>query len=426
MRIESPRKEDGKPAMKQRRRRSAWPLAALIAMSAGACVPSFVKSVEDDHSRYYRLKVQLTYKGTPQDFDIVVGCNVREIFYKDNSTTYEAGLVPSVFGRRMSDGKALVVRPPNACDGKTTANGQVPPDLLPIVVVYDDADTLDFGVAYLSDDAYEGPLSVLKFGGATIEAATRAEFEAFRSAQPNLVTRESYFRALAADDVLQRMNLRRLAKPWAHICEGYKRFRIGDGARPLVRQDWPQNHPEYWVTDERRFDPPLFNALMPDRYGPLRTDRKDDIARPKAAYDYPDDYAADSGALRRGNALSDPDRRYAASYYPAASDYRIDRWPTDPKDWPSYAASRHELADVDIDFRGGSTRGFAYCYDGVESELDPESKNSIIGRRVTGHVDGQSIVSKRTPDGGPVLILERDEYFFIHFQFYLESTRGDV
>src|SRR6266567_2723416 len=97
----------------------------------------FTKSVEVDRSKFYRLKVKLTYKGEPQDFDIVVGCNVRQINYRNNSRTLEVGLIPSVFGRRMSDGKGLVVRPPRACSGETTANGQVPSDLLPVVVVYD-------------------------------------------------------------------------------------------------------------------------------------------------------------------------------------------------------------------------------------------------------------------------------------------------
>ena len=59
---------------------------------------SFVRSIADDQGTYYRLKVKLTYKGEPQDFDIVVGCNVRRITYKDGSGTYEAGLIPSVFG----------------------------------------------------------------------------------------------------------------------------------------------------------------------------------------------------------------------------------------------------------------------------------------------------------------------------------------
>jgi hypothetical protein len=109
----------------------------------------FVKSVQQDKGVYFRLKVNLTYKGEPQDFDIVVSCNARQISYGGGGRTYEAGLTPTVFGRRMDDGKGLVVRPPDACDGKTTKNGGVAPDLLPLIVVYDDADSLAFGTAYL-------------------------------------------------------------------------------------------------------------------------------------------------------------------------------------------------------------------------------------------------------------------------------------
>jgi hypothetical protein len=159
---------------------------------------SFTESAMLDRGTYFRLKVSLDYKGAPQDFDIVIGCNVLDIDYKDGSNTHEVGLVPTVYGRRMSDGKGLVIRPPDACDGQTTANGKVPADFMPLIIVYDDADTLGFGTAYISDEAYESPLSVLKFGNATIEPATRAEFVEFRkNGTPNLVSRASYlaFRA---------------------------------------------------------------------------------------------------------------------------------------------------------------------------------------------------------------------------------------
>src|SRR5580692_5173384 len=211
--------------MKQRRHRRAWLLGILSAICIGSCLAtplaadSFIKSIEEDHGTYYRLKVKLAYKGEMQDFDIVVGCNVKQINYKDNSNTYEVGLVPTVFGRRMSDGKGLVVRPPAVCQGETTANGKVQPDLLPIIVVYDDAETLTFGTAYLSEDAYENALSVLKFGGATIETATKTEFDVFRRAQPNLVKRESYHSPLENDAGLRENNFRRLTRPFGHACQ---------------------------------------------------------------------------------------------------------------------------------------------------------------------------------------------------------------
>jgi hypothetical protein len=43
----------------------------------------FVKSVQRETGTFYRLKVKLTYKGEPQDFDIVVTCGGRETNYRD-------------------------------------------------------------------------------------------------------------------------------------------------------------------------------------------------------------------------------------------------------------------------------------------------------------------------------------------------------
>ena len=171
---------------------------------------SFIQWAETDRGTYFRVKVDVDYKGEPQPFDIVVGCNVRRIRYKDGSGTYEAGLIPTVYGRRMSDGQALVVRPPDACNGQTTANGKVPPNFIPLMIVYDDADTLDFGIAYLSDDAYASPLSDLTFHEASIETATREEFDDFReNGSPNVVTPNSYF-SLQPKDVVEKMGYEKI------------------------------------------------------------------------------------------------------------------------------------------------------------------------------------------------------------------------
>lgn len=101
-----------------------------------------VKSAGDERATYYRLKVNLAYKGEPLDFDIVVGCNVRITIYKDNDRTTEVGVAPMAFGLRMKDGHGVVVRPPEACDGQTTENGKVPKALLPLIVTYENADEL--------------------------------------------------------------------------------------------------------------------------------------------------------------------------------------------------------------------------------------------------------------------------------------------
>jgi hypothetical protein len=394
---------------------------------------SFVRSIEEDHGTYYRLKVKLTYKGEPQDFDIVVGCNVRVVTYKDSSTTYEVGLVPTVFGRRMSDGKALVVRPPSACRGETTANGGVQPDLLPVVVVYDNPDTLSFGIAYLSEDAYESPLSALKFGRATIEEATRAEFDEFRRAQTNVVKRELYYSTQNNDRALKQFNLPRVAGTWAYSCEGYKRYRIPQEVRSLVQQHWPKERPDYWVTDTYDEERELDQAILPVDYTHpekhlIQSDREGDVPRSTLAFAYPGDGAADLGVpTRAGGGLVSSVRgnRFPAAYYPTSNDFRLNQRPADHKDWANYINAHGKLAEMSIDFRGGLTKGFAYCYVRAVPG-DNEFLKSVGAERTLARVDGKDVFTKRANLSAPFWIFERDEYRFDFFRVYLDSTRGDV
>jgi hypothetical protein len=153
---------------------------ALDSKAGRAQTQTLTKSVQVDRGTYYRLKVNLAYKGAPLTFDIVVGCNVRVTTYRDNDRTVEVGVAPMAYGLKMQDGRGIVVRPPEACGGETTANGKVPSTLLPLIVTYEKADEPWFGLAYASDDAYDSPLSELKFFGATIEAATREEWQEWR------------------------------------------------------------------------------------------------------------------------------------------------------------------------------------------------------------------------------------------------------
>ena len=208
---------------------------------------SYTEKAYVDQGTYFRLKVDVTYRGEPQHFDIVVGCNVVGIDYKDGSTTREVGLVPTVYGRRMKDGKGLVVRAPDVCHGETTENGHVPADFIPVMVVYDDADTLGFGTAYMVDEAYDSPLSLMKFGEASVEKATRAEFDDFRkNGQPNLVTREQYHSA-QPQDVVEKMGLTKIYPAFGRSCWAYSRSLIPKEYRANVRKYWPAERPKYWM-----------------------------------------------------------------------------------------------------------------------------------------------------------------------------------
>jgi hypothetical protein len=318
---------------------------------------SFTKSIEEDRSVYYRLKVDLAYKGEPQHFDIVVGCNVRQINYRDGGRTVEVGLIPTVFGRRMSDGKGLVVRPPRACRGETTENGQVQPDLLPVVIVYDNADILDFGTAYLSEDAYEGPLSILKFGSASIERATRGDFDQFRKTQKNLVTSQSYHASLSSDPSVPR--------PFGHSCQTHQRFRIPDSLRSLVKEQQPDGSPRYWVPDAFPAEQKITESIS--RGKAIQSDRTTDSTLPWSAWRERWN-AADFGLPTRTGGGRISTRRgylFPAAYYPSSDDRRTDKWPSNFHERADYLAALKNFAWASIDVGGGRMRGFGYCFTGI-------------------------------------------------------------
>jgi len=392
----------------------------------------FVKSAQRDANRYYRLKVKLVYKGEPEDFDIVVACNVRQTNYMDGGRTYEVGLTPSVFGRRMSDDKGLVVRPPRACRGETTENGGVPPDLLPLVVVYDDSETLAFGTAYLSDDAYESPLSVLQFGGATIERADRSAFEQFRREQPNLVKRSSYHTPSGVAG-LKEYGLPAARIPMGIGCYGYARFRLLETGRERARELWPAEHPQYWrpATEQDR------DAIDPNKHGrQMLTDHEGATpVRSDQILPELDVEIANHGMPRRQPVTWDNrPRPVSPSYY---SD--IGGWIALP--WPADAAARAEIllregphVGASVDFRNGATRGFGYCRPVLQdfptgvAYRDPTKVPYIpyVRQLQMNFVDGIEVANRLIGWLGPPLIVERDEYIFKLFTISLPSTRGDV
>ncbi len=392
----------------------------------------FVKSAQRDTGIFYRLKVKLTYKGEPQDFDIVVACDWHQTNYMDGARTVEVGLTPSVFGRRMSDGKGLVVRPPTFCRGETTENGDVAPDLLPVVVVYDDAETLAFGTAYLSDDAYDDQLSVLKFGGATIEHADRAAFEQFRREQPNLVTRSAYH---TVDGGLKQYGLPAARIPMGIGCYGYARFRLFGAEKDHAHDLWPADQPKYWrpatQQDAEAIDPH-------PHYGRLGlTDRDGATPQPFDLITSQLDVQTPSRGLPRLHPLPWSRREpgvIAPSYYPDIGGWIALPWPADPvaraeailRDGPHVGAS--------IDFREGATRGFGYCRpipqrvpaDVVYSDASKAPDVPYVNRPQINLVDGVEVANRSHGWNSPSLIVERDEFIFLQFGFSLGSTGGDV
>jgi hypothetical protein len=409
---------DGSAAHRYRRDGRRLLMAIACAVGLAGCLTAGGRAADEEGGPYYRLKVKLAYKGEPQDFDIVVGCKVPAHHY-DDITWYVQ--VPQVFGRKMSDGKAVVVRPPRPCKGETTANGGVQPDLLPLIIVYDDAETLAFGTAYLSDDAYESPLSVLKFGGATIETATHAEFDEFQRTQKNIVTRATFW-SHGATDVLQRMDLPIVAVPFGNYCDYYVRYRLPDELRAILRQHWPAEHPNYWIASTFEEEQKLLR-LIQENHNLQSDDSKDP----------PRGYPVSSGnpdvgfPTRAGGGTISTTRgeRFAGAYYPATYDDRADRWPSDPAERSRYFAAHETFDYVDVDFRRGLTKGFAYCSSHAHFDA------TLLHRKLTGaHVGNEPLWANDSLPlfgfGLPVAFFEADEFSFIHGHVSPGPDGGDV
>jgi hypothetical protein len=378
---------------------------------------SFTDLANTDTGTYFRLKVKVAYKDEPVDFDIVVGCNVRRTGYKDGSSSVEVGMAPVVFGKRMPDNKGLVVRAPDACGGRYIKEGWIPDDLLPVMVVYDDADTLAFGTAYMSEDAYASPLSALRFERATIAAATRQEFDAFRKEQTNLVSRASWRSVMG------------------YRCHAYTRYRIPDAARELVRQAWPTDRPRYW-------DPgptPAFAATLWD------AKRQRDIGGPfrdRLGWAGSGERPANLGVARGtgGGQIGPPEtrrvNRWGPSYYPVYSDNNTgQKMPARLEDWPEYIRAFPGFIGQKVDFRDGLTRGFAYCYiaPSPPDSTPRPTKQHWESVRAWNESPARHLVDREPISGtSPSLVnkiirfIERDEYFFDVVDFYLEGTRSDV
>ncbi len=367
---------------------------------------SFTDSANLDTGTFFRLKFDVAYKGEPQHFDIVVGCHVLDIRYKDGSNTHEVGMVPTLYGQRMRDGKGLVVRPPDACDGETTANGYVPADFVPLLVIFENADTLEFGTAYLSEDAYDSPLSVLKFGVATIEAATRAEFDEFRAqGRPNLVRREQYLSSVV--DV-KRMGLVP-AIPMAVTCFAIERFRITEDRQAKIEALRPPDAPRYWWLAKGEEDPIAGAPYQRDDGGPERI----------MSGGFMHEAMSDRGAPnRKGGGVID-NRIYPASYYPISiPEYGL---PEGHEVSPARAADASDPGDayvVDAHVEGGKYRGFGYCYWPQPIDL---SKKVI--QRIDGQIADRDDAIVRLSIGP---LYNGHEYFIRSITVYITSNRGDI
>ncbi|MGV3551672.1 hypothetical protein [Rhizobium sp.] len=401
----------------------AIPVKRLLRSSA-----SFIEKAAVDRSIYFRLKVEFTYRSEPKTFDIIVACSVLNVRYKDGSGTYEPGMTPTVYGQRMSDGKAVVVRPPDACRGSTTENGKVPLNFLPVMIVYDDADTMGFGTAYMSDEAYDSPYSLMTFGKATIEKATREAFIDFReNGPPNAVTRSQYH-SVQWDGTLKRLGLKRSHPAFGWHCYAYSRWKLSAEQQAIVRKYWPAERPKYWTLADRKRLSELGGEIAEASQTPNGGRMMRDDGRIVASHGV--NRSVNLGAMRRDGVpmvgFSNTYLVNAVSLYPFDTTMSQDKWPEPPDERAAAYAALKSITTARIEVDGGRKRGFAYCY-AMEwpRQFQQVAESVPAGATVDGE-PAQGVIDRWGLGAVVPTLVERDQYLFRYEQFYLESTRGDV
>lgn len=354
---------------------------------------SYSKGVEIDPGVFYRLKFDLTYEGEPQIFDIVVGCSVRRESFADGSASTETGIRPVVYGRKMKSGHALVVRTPDACNGATSANGWVPPDFIPLLVDYADAERLDFGVAYLTEDAFASPYSKINFGKATVQTATKEEYDAFRTnGPPNIITPGKYHSVRPEE--LERYGVAEGEwPPFARLCYAVARFKIPDGMRDALARYRPQDKPRYWMLNDRDG---LYRLVSGGIQGKGTRDDGADASSYAGFVVFGE--TPGWGILHTyGGGFIYPKEQpsmAAPSVFPFSTALSDDKWTSAPYSGAPIPSKEAITATLKIQFDQGRYRGFGYCWMTSFAKLESFWGYDVHSERERVTFDGKPVAAQ--------------------------------
>jgi hypothetical protein len=301
---------------------------------------------------------------------------------------------------------------PIACRGETTESGIVPSDFLPGAIWFDTPDDYRFGIAYVSEDAFESPNGQLKFHGASIQTATRAEWRAFeKRAADNEGMRSRYYDR----PYYSTRDARRIAAgggteveaAYARGCGGFIRLKLSEAARAVVRKYWPDSKPRYWATSDRD-NGPWPELLKLEKRTPIFADGFRFIEH---LYGGNYQYGGFPTWARGGMMHSVSRKKVPSEIFPFRFDRGVPWVFTD-----EVAKSRFLTKDVEV--RTGPGKGFLYCY----AYLNPgEGKLEIPlpdyrSRQSRVRVDGEWVITPEPKDWSwPSPFFEKDEYIYDEF-----------
>ena len=416
---------------------------ALWYLIPSAYRPTFTKNTTS-YATYFRVKTLLKSGDEDINFDVVVGCNTKITGYKDGDSGTWVGRYPQLFALPTREGHAVQISLQNACDGATTASGDYPPDYLLPVVWFESSNDLSLGYLYLTDDAYEGPRSKLKYLGTTISAATRDEYDAWlKDEEPkNLIKRERIPWDKVTPDLTKYMP-ELLADPrlaWKHTaityCQAMRRIPLAPELQAYIRSVRPLSSGRFWfVKADTNID--FFNKLKDVFLGigrnkgdPEWTSSPLLSAIPKLAfggrlmrqYGLPAGYTSYGLPRRNGSGykfvnkpINKPEefRYYPTDTFPVMSNVGLP-WIKegafkDPEDkWTTIIADE-------------SWKGFAFCYE----HLDP-FKDAVVGRwnnrKAYWYFDQERIADTLGGVGiqpGEIYFFDEDKFLLTPITFFL-------
>lgn len=228
---------------------------------------------------FFRFTVNVIYKGKPLQIEYPAACKFNISKNIDGSRSVDgASLAPSVFGVETPDGGALVVKTPNFCDySRAIDANEVPSSYNPLIVHYEDAKSPTFGLGYYGPEAFDSPLSVMKFESSKTVRITGEEFSDWRRTNPN-ANWVTYERMNANANIFKRTEWKAGDRHLATVCRGGQMYRLPKKAKEIIQATWDDlGNPKYWSDKNKESDilrmgyvplkEPSFREIMNKRYG---------------------------------------------------------------------------------------------------------------------------------------------------------------
>jgi hypothetical protein len=388
-------------------------LAALLAAGALLINPPEIAKAQQyskNQGYFYRFKAGFEIKGTGEklDFDYVVACNIRLTRWRDGGLSDDTTFSPRIMVKATTGGQAVMLRTLEACHGLTSEHEDVPKDVLPLAIWFDDVSNLSTGLGYVSEDAYDNPLGKLIFHGARVDHATRADFDAWRKK--------------SADEYVQRGVL---PGPWGYDfpnpplaeyvseCDGYIRLKLPENMRTGLRAFWPADRPRFWTLSSETEGLTIGDVISdPDQ--PLPPS----IGRWYQRFGSPTGSRSSGLSVRSGRQVQQQPHipsRWPAETYPLL-------WPPLTSILPVTMSANPapEKYAQKLEFRDGALNGFAACQNSRDASGNRMQSDDPqwMTRRHVFEVDGVVVkeLSRRTPALElPMYVADRDEAVFVYF-----------